>query len=100
MKLDAVTLAVMNNRLAAIADEMGVVLGQTGFSPNIKERHDFSCAIFDGARRAGRAGRAYPGASRLDAALGARRDRAAGACAAATSRRSTIRSPAERICRT
>ncbi|MGZ6241732.1 MAG: hydantoinase B/oxoprolinase family protein, partial [Candidatus Binataceae bacterium] len=48
MKLDAVTLAVMNNRLAAIAEEMGVVLGQTGFSPNIKERHDFSCALFDG----------------------------------------------------
>ena len=38
----------MNNRLAAIAEEMGVVLGQTGFSPNIKERHDFSCALFDG----------------------------------------------------
>ena len=48
MKLDPVTLAVMNNRLAAIAEEMGVVLGQTGFSPNIKERRDFSCALFDG----------------------------------------------------
>src|SRR6202167_3384049 len=48
MKIDPVTLAVMNNRLAAIAEEMGVVLGQTGFSPNIKERHDFSCALFDG----------------------------------------------------
>ncbi|MGH7933311.1 MAG: hydantoinase B/oxoprolinase family protein [Candidatus Binataceae bacterium] len=47
MKLDPVTLAVMNNRLAAIADEMGVVLGQTGFSPNIKERRDYSCALFD-----------------------------------------------------
>ena len=47
MKLDPITLAVMNNRLAAIAEEMGVVLGQTAFSPNIKERHDFSCAIFD-----------------------------------------------------
>ncbi len=47
MKLDPVTLAVMNNRLGAIAEEMGVVLGQTGFSPNIKERHDFSCALFD-----------------------------------------------------
>ena len=47
MKLDAVALAVMNNRLAAIAEEMGVVLGQTGYSPNIKERHDFSCALFD-----------------------------------------------------
>ncbi len=47
MKLDPVALAVMNNRLAAIAEEMGVVLGQTGYSPNIKERHDFSCALFD-----------------------------------------------------
>ncbi len=47
MKLDPITLAVMNNRLAAIAEEMGVVLGQTAYSPNIKERHDFSCAIFD-----------------------------------------------------
>jgi N-methylhydantoinase B len=47
MKLDAVGLAVMNNRLAGIAEEMGVVLGQTGFSPNIKERHDFSCALCD-----------------------------------------------------
>src|SRR5260370_40041766 len=37
----------MNNRLGAIAEEMGVVLGQTGYSPNIKERHDFSCALFD-----------------------------------------------------
>jgi N-methylhydantoinase B len=48
VKLDPVTLEVMNNRLAAIAEEMGVVLGQTGYSPNIKERHDFSCALFDG----------------------------------------------------
>jgi len=47
MKLDSVSLAVMNNRLAAIAEEMGVVLGQTGYSPNIKERRDFSCALFD-----------------------------------------------------
>jgi N-methylhydantoinase B len=38
----------MNNRLAAIAEEMGVVLGQTGYSPNIKERRDYSCALFDG----------------------------------------------------
>ncbi len=48
MKLDPITLEVMNNRLAAVAEEMGVVLGQTGFSPNIKERRDFSCAVFDG----------------------------------------------------
>jgi N-methylhydantoinase B len=48
MKLDPVTLAVMNHRLAAIAEEMGVVLGQSAFSPNIKERRDYSCALFDG----------------------------------------------------
>jgi N-methylhydantoinase B len=48
-QLDSVALAVMNNRLAAIAEEMGVVLGQTGYSPNIKERRDYSCALFDGS---------------------------------------------------
>src|SRR5437660_1397949 len=47
VRLDPVTLAVMNHRLAAIAEEMGVVLGQTGYSPNIKERRDYSCALFD-----------------------------------------------------
>jgi N-methylhydantoinase B len=47
MKIDPVTLAVMNHRLAAIAEEMGVVLGQTAYSPNIKERRDYSCALFD-----------------------------------------------------
>ena len=41
-RLDPIALAVMNNRLAAIAEEMGVVLGQTGYSPNIKERRDYS----------------------------------------------------------
>ena len=46
--LDPVTLEVMNNRLSAIAEEMGVVLARTGYSPNIKEREDFSCAVFDG----------------------------------------------------
>jgi N-methylhydantoinase B len=47
-RLDPVALAVMNHRMAAIAEEMGVVLGQTGYSPNIKERRDYSCALFDG----------------------------------------------------
>jgi len=44
---DAISLAVLHHRLAAISEEMGVLLGQTGFSPNIKERRDYSCAIFD-----------------------------------------------------
>ena len=45
--LDPITLAVLHHRLAAIAEEMGVRLGHTGFSPNIKERRDYSCALFD-----------------------------------------------------
>ena len=51
---------------------MGVTLCRTGFSPNIKERLDYSCAVYDAARRDDRAGRSHAGASRRDAALGAR----------------------------
>src|SRR5438046_7837022 len=45
--VDAVTLEVLRNALESIADEMGAVLKRTSFSPNIKERMDASCAIFD-----------------------------------------------------
>jgi N-methylhydantoinase B len=45
--LDPVALEIANHRLAAIAEEMGVVLGRTALSPNVKERHDYSCAVFD-----------------------------------------------------
>ena len=45
--MDPVTLAIANQRLAAVAEEMGVVLCRTALSPNIKERRDFSCAVFD-----------------------------------------------------
>jgi N-methylhydantoinase B len=44
--VDPVTLEVARNRFAAIADEMGVVLRRTAYSPNIKERADCSAAIF------------------------------------------------------
>jgi N-methylhydantoinase B len=44
---DPVALEIANHRLAGIAEEMGVVLGRTALSPNIKERRDYSCAIFD-----------------------------------------------------
>ncbi len=47
MPVDAVSLEVFKNLLASVAEEMGVALGRTGFSPNIKERKDFSCALFD-----------------------------------------------------
>jgi N-methylhydantoinase B len=47
--IDPVTLEVLRNALESIADEMGAVLKRTAFSPNIKERMDASCAIFDSA---------------------------------------------------
>ena len=45
--IDPITLEVLRNALELIADEMGAVLKRTSFSPNIKERMDASCAIFD-----------------------------------------------------
>lgn len=47
---DPILLEIMNSLLAAIAEEMGAALGRTAYSPNIKERRDFSCAVFDAAR--------------------------------------------------
>lgn len=46
-KVDPVRLEIFNNHFMAIAEEMGVVLQATATSVNIKERLDFSCAIFD-----------------------------------------------------
>ncbi|MEW6744554.1 MAG: hydantoinase B/oxoprolinase family protein [Planctomycetota bacterium] len=40
-------LQVFGSLFAAVADEMGVTLMRSAFSPNIKERRDFSCAVFD-----------------------------------------------------
>ncbi|GAB4179118.1 MAG: hydantoinase B/oxoprolinase family protein [Geothermobacteraceae bacterium] len=47
MRINPILLQVFKNRFAAIAEEMGVTLGRTAFSPNIKERRDYSCALFD-----------------------------------------------------
>ncbi len=46
--VDPVMLEVFNNLFMAIAEHMGVVLQKTAWSANIKERLDFSCALFDG----------------------------------------------------
>ncbi len=46
---DPVLLEVFNNLFMAIAEQMGVTLANTSYSVNIKERLDFSCAIFDPA---------------------------------------------------
>lgn len=44
---DPVLLEIFNNLVRAIAEEMGITLQNTSYSVNIKERLDFSCAIFD-----------------------------------------------------
>ncbi|MDD3313531.1 hydantoinase B/oxoprolinase family protein [Pseudodesulfovibrio sp.] len=49
MAISPILLEVFKNRFASIAEEMGVTLTQTAFSPNIKERRDLSCAVFDAA---------------------------------------------------
>jgi 5-oxoprolinase (ATP-hydrolysing) len=46
---DPVLLEVFNNLFMAIAEQMGVTLANTAYSVNIKERLDFSCALFDAA---------------------------------------------------
>jgi 5-oxoprolinase (ATP-hydrolysing) len=48
---DPVLLEVFNKRFTAIAEQMGYALQNTARSVNIKERLDFSCAIFDGEGR-------------------------------------------------
>ena len=47
MELKLFELEIFNNLLGTIAEEMGSVLIRAGFSPNIKERRDLSCAIFN-----------------------------------------------------
>jgi N-methylhydantoinase B len=49
MAIDAIELALFQSATHSIAEEMGAVLRRTSFSPNIKERRDYSCAVFDGA---------------------------------------------------
>ncbi|MDP7149995.1 MAG: hydantoinase B/oxoprolinase family protein [Paracoccaceae bacterium] len=44
---DPVLLEVFNNLFMSVADQMGATLANTSWSVNIKERLDFSCAIFD-----------------------------------------------------
>ena len=47
--LDPVELEIFKNIFHSIAEEMGAALRRTSFSPNIKERRDYSCAVFDSA---------------------------------------------------
>ncbi|MCG2747973.1 MAG: hydantoinase B/oxoprolinase family protein [Desulfobulbaceae bacterium] len=45
--MDVIEVEVFNKLFASIAEEMGIILTRSSFSSNIKERRDFSCAIFD-----------------------------------------------------
>ncbi|HXE91359.1 MAG TPA: hydantoinase B/oxoprolinase family protein [Terriglobales bacterium] len=51
MARDPIELEVFKNIFHSIAEEMGAALRRTAFSPNIKERRDYSCAVFDAAGR-------------------------------------------------
>jgi len=44
---DPAALTVFHHRVAAICDAMGAALQRAAHSPNIKERRDYSCAVFD-----------------------------------------------------
>lgn len=48
---DIINVAVFNKLFSSIAEEMGIILAKTSFSPNIKERRDFSCSLFDSQGR-------------------------------------------------
>ena len=75
MAPDPITLELYRHRYSGIAEEMGITLQRTSYSPNIKERLDFSCALFDGA------GRLVAQAAHIPAHLGAMPDSVAAALA-------------------
>ena len=51
VRFDPTTLEIYRALFTSVAEEMGVALRRTAFSPNIKERRDYSCAVFDAAGR-------------------------------------------------
>jgi N-methylhydantoinase B/oxoprolinase/acetone carboxylase alpha subunit len=63
--VDPIELELFKNAFIAISEEMAAVLGRTALSPNIKERKDFSCALFN------RAGETLAQGSHIPVHLGA-----------------------------
>lgn len=49
--MDAIRLEIYRHLFTALAEEMGGALRRASYSPNIKERRDYSCALFDGSGR-------------------------------------------------
>jgi N-methylhydantoinase B/oxoprolinase/acetone carboxylase alpha subunit len=64
-KFDPIELELFKNMFVSISEEMGAVLGRTSLSPNIKERKDFSCALFN------RKGETFAQGSHIPVHLGA-----------------------------
>jgi N-methylhydantoinase B/oxoprolinase/acetone carboxylase alpha subunit len=64
-KFDPIELELFKNIFVSVSEEMGAVLGRTSLSPNIKERKDFSCALFD------RKGETFAQGSHIPVHLGA-----------------------------
>ena len=100
-KPDPVLLELFNNLFTNVAEQTGVVLANTSLSVNIKERWDFSCAIFDAD------GRLVANAPHVPVHLGAMGESVRTVIAhrgntlqPATSWRLTTRSTAAPICRT
>jgi N-methylhydantoinase B len=52
MRADAAELEIFKSLFHSVAEEMGGALRRSAFSPNIKERRDYSCTVFDGEGRA------------------------------------------------
>lgn len=68
MSVDAISLEVFKHLFASVAEEMGITLQRAAFSPNIRERLDFSCALFD------RSGRLIAQAAHIPVHLGSMPD--------------------------
>ncbi len=49
--MDSIKLEIYRSLYTSVAEEMGLSLRRTAFSPNIKERRDYSCAVFDARGR-------------------------------------------------
>ncbi len=60
MRIDAAELEIFKSLFHSVAEEMGAALRRSAFSPNIKERRDYSCAVFDGKGRAAAMGDHMP----------------------------------------
>jgi N-methylhydantoinase B len=52
VQVNAIELELFRHLLVSVAEEMGVVLRKTSYSANIKERRDYSCAVYDAEGRA------------------------------------------------